>query len=377
MTDKGNGGSQGPFQNKPIFGKRGAGLPNIPKLPDLKLPLRGRKPIALLVAILIVVAAVYNLLLVNVAANEFGIKQVKIGLDRGVQEKVYEAGLHLVIPGLEVMHLFPRDIQIFEMTNFPTAVTRLHRYEKAAHIQTSDGFFVDVDITIMYRIVDPYLVITTVGPGRFFEDNGIIPKAEPILKQALGVIPTEEFYDSKLRVEKTLIAKELLNKELNPKGMQVDHVLVRYFQYSAEIQKNIEAKKLQDQLVFKNMAERGAAEEAAKLSKVIAEGEALIKIKLQEGEAYQVARLGERDLYVRKKHAEGDLLVKLAEAKKTELKNAALRGAGSARLVGLKMAEVYEGLDMIILSSDGPGGVNPLDLASTLKMFEVRTGGRR
>lgn len=377
MTDKGNGGSQGPFQNKPIFGKRGAGLPNIPKLPDLKLPLRGRKPIALLVAILIVVAAVYNLLLVNVAANEFGIKQVKIGLNRGVQEKVYEAGLHLVIPGLEVMHLFPRDIQIFEMTNFPTAVTRLHRYEKAAHIQTSDGFFVDVDITIMYRIVDPYLVITTVGPGRFFEDNGIIPKAEPILKQALGVIPTEEFYDSKLRVEKTLIAKELLNKELNPKGMQVDHVLVRYFQYSAEIQKNIEAKKLQDQLVFKNMAERGAAEEAAKLSKVIAEGEALIRIKLQEGEAYQVARLGERDLYVRKKHAEGDLLVKLAEAKKTELKNAALRGAGSARLVGLKMAEVYEGLDMIILSSDGPGGVNPLDLASTLKMFEVRTGGRR
>lgn len=377
MTDKGNGGSQGPFQNKPIFGKRGAGLPNIPKLPDLKLPLRGRKPIALLVAILIVVAAVYNLLLVNVAANEFGIKQVKIGLNRGVQEKVYEAGLHLVIPGMEVMHLFPRDIQIFEMTNFPTAVTRLHRYEKAAHIQTSDGFFVDVDITIMYRIVDPYLVITTVGPGRFFEDNGIIPKAEPILKQALGVIPTEEFYDSKLRVEKTLIAKELLNKELNPKGMQVDHVLVRYFQYSAEIQKNIEAKKLQDQLVFKNMAERGAAEEAAKLSKVIAEGEALIRIKLQEGEAYQVARLGERDLYVRKKHAEGDLLVKLAEAKKTELKNAALRGAGSARLVGLKMAEVYEGLDMIILSSDGPGGVNPLDLASTLKMFEVRTGGRR
>lgn len=377
MTDKGNGGSQGPFQNKPIFGKRGVGLPNIPKLPDLKLPLRGRKPIALLVAILIVVAAVYNLLLVNVAANEFGIKQVKIGLNRGVQEEVYEAGLHLVIPGMEVMHLFPRDIQIFEMTNFPTAVTRLHRYEKAAHIQTSDGFFVDVDITIMYRIVDPYLVITTVGPGRFFEDNGIIPKAEPILKQALGVIPTEEFYNSALRVEKTLIAKELLNKELNPKGMQVDHVLVRYFQYSAEIQKNIEAKKLQDQLVFKNMAERGAAEEAAKLSKVIAEGEALIRIKLQEGEAYQVARLGERDLYVRKKHAEGDLLVKLAEAKKTELKNAALRGAGSARLVGLKMAEVYEGLDMIILSSDGPGGVNPLDLASTLKMFEVRTGGRR
>ncbi len=377
MNDKGNGGSKGPFQDTPIFGKRKGGLPQIPKLPNLKLPLAGRKPMAFIVAILIVAVVVFNLFLVDIAPNEFGIKQVKIGIKRGIQEKVYETGLHLVIPGFEVMHTFPRDLQIFEMTNYPTAVTRLHRYEKAAHIQTSDGFFVDVDLTLIFRIVDPYLVITTVGPGRFFEDNGIIPKAEPILKQALGVIPTEEFYNSALRVEKTLVAKKLLNEELNPKGIHVEHVLVRYFQYSAEIQKNIEAKKLQDQLVFKNQAERGAAEEAAKLSKVVAEGEAFIKIKLQEGEAYQVQRLGERDLYVRTKHANGDLLVKLAEARKTELKNAALRGAGSARLVGLKMAEVYEGLEMIILSSDGPSGVNPLDLESTLEMFEVRKGGKR
>ena len=68
--------------------------------------------------------------------------------------------------------------------------------------------------------------------------------------------------------------------------------------------------------------------------------------------------------------------MKLAEAKKTELKNAALRGAGSERLVGLEMAEVYRGLDTIILSSDGPRGVNPLDLEGTLKLFEVRKGGR-
>jgi hypothetical protein len=149
-------------------------------------------------------------------------------------------------------------------------------------------------------------------------------------------------------------------------------VLVRYFTYSEEIQKNIEAKKLQDQLVFKNQAERRAAEEGAKLQKVVSEGEAFVQVKLQEGEAYQVTRLAERDLYVRTKHANGDLLVKLADARKTELKNAALRGAGSERMVGLKMAEVYEGLEAIILSSDGPGGVNPLDLRKTLQMFEVR-----
>jgi regulator of protease activity HflC (stomatin/prohibitin superfamily) len=377
MNDKGNGGSKGPFQDSPIFGRKRPKIPGLPKLPDFKLPLKGRKSTALLVAVLIITAFVYNLLLVYVGPSEYGIKQVKIGINRGIQEKVYTAGLHLVLPGMEVMHTFPRHLQVFELNNYPTQYTRLNRYEKAAHIQTSDGFFVDVDVAILYRIVDPYVLITTVGPGRLYEDNGIVPKAEPVLKEALGELSTEEFYNSPLRVEKTMKAKEMLDAELEPYGIEVVEVLIRYFHYSEEIQKNIEAKKLQDQLVFKNQAERRAAEEGAKLQKVVSEGEALVRVRLQEGEAYQVKRLAERDLYVRTKHANGDLLVKLAEARKTELKNAALRGTGSERLVGLKMAEVYKGLEAIILSSDGPGGVNPLDLENTLKMFEVRKGGRK
>ncbi len=364
----------GPFQQPPIFRKMDL---KIPKIPKLKLPAGGRKPVTVLIAVAALLGLIFNLFLVYVAPNEFGIKEVKIGINRGIQKKVYETGLNFVLPfGLERMHLFPRDLQLFEMTNFPTSATRLHRYEKAALIQTSDGFFVDVDLSIIYRIVDPYKVITTVGPGRMFEDNGLIPKAEPVMKQALGELSTEEFYISPLRFEKMVKARELLDKELRPLGIKVDQVLVRYFQYSDEIQKNIEAKKLQDQLVFKNQAERKAAEEAAKLNKVVGEGEANVRVKLQEGQAYKVTRTAERDLYVRKKHAEGDLLVKLADARKTSLKNRALRGAGSDRLVGLSMAEVYKGLDVIILSSDGTAGVNPLDLGKTLKLFEVRKGGK-
>lgn len=364
----------GPFQQPPIFRKMDL---KIPKIPKLKLPAGGRKPVTVLIAVVALLGLIFNLFLVYVAPNEFGIKEVKIGINRGIQKKVYETGLNFVLPfGLERMHLFPRDLQLFEMTNFPTSATRLHRFEKAALIQTSDGFFVDVDLSIIYRIVDPYKVITTVGPGRMFEDNGLIPKAEPIMKQALGELSTEEFYISPLRFEKMVKARELLDKELRPMGIRVDQVLVRYFQYSEEIQKNIEAKKLQDQLVFKNQAERKAAEEAAKLNKVVGEGEANVRVKLQEGQAYKVTRTAERDLYVRKKHAEGDLLVKLADARKTSLKNRALRGAGSDRLVGLSMAEVYKGLDVIILSSDGTAGVNPLDLGKTLKLFEVRKGGK-
>jgi hypothetical protein len=43
--------------------------------------------------------------------------------------------------------------------------------------------------------------------------------------------------------------------------------------------------------------------------------------------------------------------------------------------VGLKMADAYKGLEVIVLPSDGPAGVNPLHLNNTLKLFDVRKGG--
>jgi regulator of protease activity HflC (stomatin/prohibitin superfamily) len=174
---------------------------------------------------------------------------------------------------------------------------------KPAHIQTSDGFFVDVDASVLYRIIDPYLVFTRLGAGDLYETSGVIPKAEPVLKQTLGELTTEEFYNSPLRHEKAELAKELLNRELRPYGIGIDQVLVRYFRYSEEIQKNIEQKKLQDQLVFKNQAEARAAKEEALLKKMVQEGEAMLLVKLQEGEAYVTTKSAERDLSIRRSRA--------------------------------------------------------------------------
>lgn len=312
---------------------------------------------------------------VTVEPNEFGIKQVNIGLKTGIQPAVYETGLHFLMPlGMEVMHRFPRDTQVLELTNFPESAAKGVRREKAAHIQTSDGFFVDVDVTMLYRIADPYKVITTVGPGRLFEDNAIIPKAESKLKEALGEMTTEEFYNSPLREKKSRHALELLNEELNPKGIVVGHILVRYFVYSAEIQRNIEEKKLKDQMVFTNQSKAKAAMEEALLKKARQEGEANIKVTLEEGKAYVMKKNAEKDLYVRSKTAEADLLVNLAEARKTELINLAYQKSGSDKLVGLKMAEVYKGIEVIMLPSSGQYGVNPLDLEGSLKIFGVEQG---
>jgi len=151
----------------------------------------------------------------------------------------------------------------------------------------------------------------------------------------------------------------------------------RYFIYSKEIQKNIEEKKLKDQLVFKNQAEARAAIEEAKLKKIEQEGKVVAAVEMEKGKAYVTRKIAERDLYARKKKAEADLLVQLAEAEKVRLKNDALKGLGAERMVGLKMADAYKGLELIVLPSDGPAGVNPLDLDNALKLFDVRTGGAK
>jgi len=312
---------------------------------------------------------------VYVKPNEFGIKQVNVGFNSGIQTTIYETGLHFLMPmGIEVMHRFPRDMQVLELTNYSESASRDAHKEKAAHIQTSDGFFVDVDVTILYRISDPYKVITTIGPGKLFEDNAIIPKAEPKLKEALGEMTTEEFYNSPLREKRAGYALELLNKELNPKGIIVEHVLVRYFKYSEELQRNIEEKKLKDQLVFTNQSKAKASAEEALVKKARQEGEANIKVTLEQGKAYVMKKNAEKDLYVRSKIAEADLMVNLADARKTELINLAYQNKGSDKLIGLKMAEVYKGIEVIMLPSSGQYGVNPLDLESSLRIFGVGQG---
>lgn len=333
------------------------------------------------VALLILFKLLAWTCLTYVGPAEFGIKVVRIPVlgARGVHPEVYNTGFHLVLKPLnaEQMYLFPKELQVIDLTGMREEAAKEASISKAAHIQTSDGFFVDVDVSILYNIVDPYLVFTRLGPGRLFERNGIIPKAEPVLKQTLGELTTEEFYNSPLRAQKVQLTRDLLNRDLVQYGLKVDNVLVRYFRYTEEIQKNIEERKLKDQLVFKNQSEGRAATEGAKLKKAIQEGQATVDVKLQEGRAYVMTKDAERDLYVRRKHAEADLLVKLAEAKKTQLRNDALQGAGSDRMVGLKMAEVYKGFELIVLPSDGSNGVNPLNLEQALKLFEVKKEGSR
>lgn len=310
--------------------------------------------------------------------NQVGIKESRIIPPTGIQTTALDGGrIKFLLPG-QTIHLFPTDMQVLDLTNNKREVgiearnEANHRIEPAVQINTSDGSQVTVDVTVLYRITDPTLVITQFGPGRLFENNAVIPKTISALKKNLGEMVAEDFYDVHKREPKQQAAFEQIKKELLEKGIEVQYLLIRQYYYNQAYQAQIEEKKIQDQLKFTRVSEADAARELAKLQEITAEGKANVAVERQRGHAEVTKIQAEADAYKRTREAEADLQVALATAKGTELENAAYQGVGSENMVGMEMAEVLDGLEVIVVPVGGKNGVNPLDLDQSLKLFDVK-----
>jgi regulator of protease activity HflC (stomatin/prohibitin superfamily) len=307
-----------------------------------------------------------------VPPNMMGVRQVYFGSGAGIKPESYGPGLHFIVAGAERLHLFPHDLQIINFSGSSSEGSETSKQADSIKIQTSDGYNVQLDVSIIYRIADPYHVFTEAGPGRAFEDRLVIPRADRILRKTLGELNSEEFYQGPKRIEKARAAHDQLVAEVAPYGIDVQAVLVRGYTYDPKYQEMIEGRKIRDQTVFLREAEAKAAIEQRKRDTMVAEGAANQETELSRGRAEVEKLRAQADLYQRKRAAEGKLLVELAEAKGTQLENAALQGAGSENLVGLKMADALKGVRMIVLPSDGKDGTNPLDLGELLRKFQVR-----
>jgi len=322
-----------------------------------------------------------------IGPGEFGIKQVlysPFGLfgPMGTQKMVYETGIHHQFPTMEKILRFPKTIQVLTMRDDPDPrqkVTetisdndeKFTRLVKAAYIQTSDGFYVKMDASILYCIEDPVKLVNMVGAGKLYEDNGILPIAENAIKVRLGTLQPEDFFDAKIRVAKLDEARDLMNEKLRPMGLKVKHVLARYPHLHPDVAARVEENNMQKQTKLLNVSLTAQAAAEAELAKVVNEGTAAKGVALQKGKAFQIERTSEMELYERTKKAEGDKIRKVAEATKAEMLNEAYRGAGSEMLVGMKMAANLTNLDNILVPAGGANAFNPLDVQSIMKLFSI------
>ncbi len=226
-------------------------------------------------------------------------------------------------------------------------------------IKTRDGSDVNVDVTINYQIIpDPELIkiiACECGPDDYYKQQWIRDYARSICRNRLGMLSTEEFYQSDLRTQKADEAKEELNKRLRPHGIQVNSVQVQDFHFYEEYEEKIKQKKLADQEVEEQKSQAKSAIEQKKRRKIEEENKKAIEIteykgKLEkaliaargdaekvkkEADAYYYTKIkaAEAELYEAKQKRQGILAIKAAEAKGIEQMNKALEGEGGVNLV--------------------------------------------
>jgi regulator of protease activity HflC (stomatin/prohibitin superfamily) len=270
-----------------------------------------------------------------VPPDQIGVRQVSYGRHKGLQKQPVPPGYRREIGGYERIHTFPRDIQVVEFTNNPAERGASHRQMAAIKVPTVDGYPVDVDVTVLYRVADPYKVASKFGFGRAYEESVVIRFTDPAVKRFLGELRAEQFYHE-ARLAKVRALQAELARRFEPNGLRLADVLIRQYDYPATFQALTEQKKIQDQSVLANRELAKQAEVQTRLNQTIAEGQNLINVKTAEFNAQITEINARKELYERQKRAEADLLVKTAEANGTEAINRALEGAGSAKLLKLR-----------------------------------------
>jgi regulator of protease activity HflC (stomatin/prohibitin superfamily) len=270
-----------------------------------------------------------------VPPDQIGLRQISFGSSKGLQKTLVRPGYRRQIRSYETIRTFPRNIQVVEFTNTETERSEDHRTVNAINVPTVDGYPVAVDVTVMYRIADPFLVVSKSGFGKAYEDNVVIRFTDPIVKQFLGELRAEEFYRDQ-RLVKAHALKSALAERFAAHGLQLVDVLIRQYDYPDTFQQLTEQKKLQDQSVLTNRELTKQAEVDTRLKQATQEGLNSINVRSAEFQAQITGINAERELYERSKHAEADLLVRKAEAEGSEMINRSMEGAGSDKLLKLR-----------------------------------------
>jgi regulator of protease activity HflC (stomatin/prohibitin superfamily) len=270
-----------------------------------------------------------------VPPDQIGVRQVAYGPGKGLQKKPVYPGYQRELTSYERIHTFPRAIQAVEFTNNSQEAGAGTRQLPAVRVPTVDGYPVDVDVTVLYRIAEPYQVASRFGFGKNYEEAVVIRFTDPLVKQHLGQLLAEQFYGD-ARLLKVHALKAALKERFKENGLHLVDVLVRQYDYPETFQALTEQKKIQDQSVLANREFTKQAEVQTRLNQVLAEGQNLMNVKTSEFNAQITGINAAKDLYERQKRAEADLLVRSAEAEGTEAINRALEGAGSAKLLRLR-----------------------------------------
>ncbi len=214
-----------------------------------------------------------------------------------VQNEPYSEGLHIVNPLLS-WHVYD---------------VRQKSHKETANVPSQDQLQTQVDVSVQYRLIAE-------ATPRILQETGtiddvlqvhLVPKLRSLLReQGKTVKRAEDFFQETTQDTLQRALLEGLRNYLQPKGIEVDAVLLRDITLPQFITRAIEAKKEREQAVEKQKAEleRFRTEQqqkiaAAQAERAAAEEEAAKRRLLADAQAYEIERInkaiGSNDNYVK------------------------------------------------------------------------------
>jgi regulator of protease activity HflC (stomatin/prohibitin superfamily) len=333
--------------------------------------------IARAIAPLLLLAVFYGACTTRVKPHEWGVEQRKFGFKRGVMDQAYHAGLYFVGPGTTI-HTFPRGIHVLEASydreeaeargrSMGQEVARkvekyferrdellgggaTHRVVEALNVQTSDGYAVTADVTLLYAISDPVKIAREFGWGSLYVDAFVLNSFRNGVLSTLGKMNAESFYDEScgFRLEEA----KRCSPRFKERGFEVRELLLRNFRYADSYEKALRDKKVAVQLAEKNRKESLANEEQAKLKQLESKGNADITIAESEVQV-KIAKLrAEAELYASQVRARGDTEVNVAQAEAKRLRADALARTGGRYVVALETAKMFENIEGAVMTPE-------------------------
>jgi len=254
-----------------------------------------------------------------------------------------------------------KTLQTLEMTKNTRRGDRAG--EDDIRIKTKDGSDVYVDVKVQYRIIPEAadLVAATSGPGDAFKQKWARDYSRTIVRNYLGELTTEEFYDSSKRDAKLVLAQNSMNERLKRFGIKIDNIVIpqrpRFYAAYEEMIKN---KKGADQAVLEEQSKALAAKQKQNTMLVQETNRKNVAVEQFSGEMEQKliqikadAERGRKaadayfqkvtvnaaaNLYELEKSAEGILAKRTAEANGIRELNNALSAPGGRTMVKLEYA---------------------------------------
>jgi len=205
-----------------------------------------------------------------------------------VKEKPYEEGLHFPVNPLYQWHLFD---------------TRQKTHQETAAVPSQDQLQTQIDVSVQFRLIRDAVprILKETGSAQDAIVVHLIPKLRSLLReQGKTIKRAEDFFQEKTQenLQNALLAG--LRSYLDPKGIEVQAVLLRDITLPKFITQAIEAKKEREQAVEKQKAEleRFRTEQqqriaAAQAERQAAEEQAARRRLLADAQAYEIQKINE------------------------------------------------------------------------------------